>query len=253
ALAIDNAHAHGALLATGQALQRSLLPPVLPSVPGLDVGVVYQATGEGASAGGDFYDLFPLDGGSWCLVVGDVCGAGAEAAAVTGLARHTIRSLTRAGFPVAPALERLNAAILDEGERARFLTLVCATFRLQAGRLQLSLVNAGHPAPFVAGVDAEVRRIGTPQMLLGVEERVEYVAEEHALEHGELLVALTDGVLERRAGSRMLEDEGVEVELAQVGAGPAQAVAERLLRMVVEFADDPPSDDMAILALRVGE
>ena len=129
ALAIDNAHAHGALLATGQALQRSLLPSLLPAVPGLDVGVVYEAAGEGASVGGDFYDLFPIGGGSWCFVVGDVCGAGAEAAAVTGLARHTIRSLMRAGFPVAATLERLNAAILDEGERSRFLTLVCGTFR----------------------------------------------------------------------------------------------------------------------------
>ena len=252
ALAIDNAHAHGDLLATGKALQRSLLPSVLPSVPGVDVGVVYQAAGEGATAGGDFYDLFAIEGGNWCFVVGDVCGTGAEAAAVTGLARHTIRSLTRAGFPVAPTLERLNQAILDEGERARFLTLICATFRQQGGRIHLSMVNAGHPAPFVTGLDESVRRIGTSQMLLGVMDKVEYVAEEHVLERGELLVALTDGVLERRAGARMLDDEGVTAELAMAGPLPAQAVAERLLRLVVDFTDEPPRDDMAILALRFG-
>ena len=99
ALAIDNARAHGALLATGQALQASLLPPSLPDVPGLEVGVVYEAAGEGTAAGGDFYDIFPVENGTWCFVVGDVCGTGAEAAAVTGLARHTIRSLMRAGLP----------------------------------------------------------------------------------------------------------------------------------------------------------
>ena len=252
ALAIDNARAHGALQATGRALQRSLLPPSLPSVPGLEVGVVYEAAGEGASVGGDFYDLFPIDGGNWCFVVGDVCGAGAEAAAVTGLARHTIRSLTRAGFPVAPALERLNSAILDEGERSRFLTLVCGIFRQQRGRVHVSMVNAGHPAPFVTGPDHAVRRIGTPQMLLGVMDQVEYVAEQHVLERGELLVALTDGVLERRSGDRMLDDDGVVAELQRVGSLPAQAVAERLLRLVVEFTDEPASDDMAIMALRVG-
>ena len=251
ALAIDNAHAHGALLAAGQALQRSLLPPELPLVPGLDVGVVYEATGEGASVGGDFYDLFSIDGDNWCFVVGDVCGAGAEAAAVTGLARHTIRSLTRAGFPVAATLERLNAAILDEGERSRFLTVVCGIFRWGHGRLHLTVVNAGHPAVFVAGVDGSVRRVGRPQMLLGVLDRVEYVAEEHALERGELLVALTDGVLERRSGDRMLDDDGVADELAGAGALPAQAVAERLRQLVVDFADEAPSDDMAILVLRV--
>ncbi|GCD90954.1 SpoIIE family protein phosphatase [Nocardioides sp. LS1] len=251
ALAIDNARAHGALMSTGQALQNSLLPPSLPDVTGLDVGVVYAAAGEGTAAGGDFYDLFPLDAGTWCFVVGDVCGTGAEAAAVTGLARHTIRALTRAGFPVAPMLERLNAAILDEGERSRFLTLVCGIFRISGGRLHLSLVNAGHPAPFVTAADGNVRRIGAPQPLLGVLDRVDYLAEEHVLERGELLVALTDGVLERRDGRRMIDDEGVVAELRRAGDLPAQTVAERVRRLVVEFADVPPSDDMAILALRV--
>ena len=253
ALAIDNARAHGALLATGQALQASLLPPSLPDVPGLEVGVVYEAAGEGTAAGGDFYDIFPFENGTWCFVVGDVCGTGAEAAAVTGLARHTIRSLIRAGFPVAPTLERLNAAILDEGERARFLTLVCGLFRQEGSRVRISLVNAGHPALFVTSADSEeVRRVGMPQLLLGVMDQVAYVAEEHVLERGELLVALTDGVLERRNGSLMLDDSGVVAELAKVGDEPAEAVAERLRRLVVEFADSPQSDDIAILALRVG-
>ena len=251
ALAIDNARAHGTLLATGQALQRSLLPPTLPDVPGLDVGVVYEAAGEGTEAGGDFYDLFPVEGGTWCFVVGDVCGTGAEAAAVTGLARHTIRALARAGFPVAAMLERLNTAILDEGERSRFLTLVCGTLRPSGRSVHVSLVNAGHPAPFVVDRAGAVRRIGMPQSLLGVVDVVEYVAEEHVLERGHLLVALTDGVLERRDGDRMLDDEGVELELARVGELPAQAVAERLRRLVVEFTDLPQHDDMAILALRV--
>ena len=158
---------------------------------------------------------------------------------------------TRAGFPVAPTLERLNDAILDEGERARFLTLVCGIFRPQGGRVHISLVNAGHPAPFVTGADPTVRRIGMPQLLLGVMDKVAYVAEEHVLERGELLVALTDGVLERRNGGRMLDDSGVVSELSRVGGLPAQAVAERLRRLVVDFADSPQSDDIAILALRV--
>lgn len=251
ALAIDNARTHGALVAIGRALQAGLMPPSLPDVPGLDLGVVYEAAGEG-TAGGDFYDVFPIGGGTWCFVVGDVCGTGAEAAAVTGLARHTIRSLTRAGFSIAATLERLNTAILEEGERGRFLTLVGGTFRQDGPRLRLSAVNAGHPPLFVVGTDRAVRRLGGAQLLLGVSERVTYTVEEHLLEPGELVVALTDGVLERRNGRRMLEDVGVAADLARAGDLPAQAIADRLRRLAVDFGDTPQRDDIAILALRVG-
>lgn len=253
AVAIDNARAHGDLQAVGRALQRSLLPSSMPYAPDLEVGVVYEAAGEGRTAGGDFYDLFPTGGGRWCFVVGDVCGTGAEAAAVTGLARHTIRALLLAGFPVAATLERLNAAILGEGERSRFLTLVCGTLELEAGRrVRMSLVSAGHPPPFVVQNGNTVRQIGQPQPLLGVLDNVAYTAEDHLLERGDLLVAVTDGVLERRDGNRMLGEDGLMAELSDAGQLPAPAVAERVRRRVVEFADQPHRDDIAILVIRMG-
>jgi serine phosphatase RsbU (regulator of sigma subunit)/anti-sigma regulatory factor (Ser/Thr protein kinase) len=251
ALAIDNARAHGNLQAVGRALQESLLPPSVPAAPGLDVGVVYEPAGEGAAAGGDFYDLFPVGKGKWCFVVGDVCGTGAEAAAVTGLARHTIQALVRAGFPAAAALERLNTAILDEGKRARFLTLVCGTLHLAGGQVHLSLVNAGHPPPFLVEHGGRVREIGTPQPLLGVIDNVTYTPEDLLLERGDLLVAVTDGVLERRDAERMLGEEGLVGELADTAQLPAQAVAERIRRLVADYSDAPQKDDMAIMAIRV--
>ncbi|MGH3333737.1 MAG: SpoIIE family protein phosphatase [Nocardioidaceae bacterium] len=253
ALAIDNARAHGDLLAVGQALQQSLLPSSLDIPPGLDVGVVYEAAGESTSAGGDFYDLFPLGGGMWCFVVGDVCGTGAEAAAVTGQARHTIRALAQAGFPVPAILERLNTAILAEGSRARFLTLVCGTFHLEGRRLKASVVNAGHPPPFVVRNHGDVTQIGRPQSLLGVLDHVEYDAEHHVVERGELLVVVTDGVLERRRNGHMIGEEGLSTELAHAAHLPAQAVAERIRRMVVDFTAAPQRDDMAILVVRLEE
>jgi serine phosphatase RsbU (regulator of sigma subunit) len=252
ALAIDNARAHGALLAVGQALQQSLLPSSNEVPPGLDVGVVYEAAGEGTSAGGDFYDLFPVGGGTWCFVVGDVCGKGAEAAAVTGLARHTIRALAQAGFPVPDVLERLNAAILAEGARSRFLTLVCGTLRLEGRRrLRADVVNAGHPPPFVVRIGGEVTQIGRPQPLLGVLDHVAYEAEAHVVERGELLVVVTDGVLERRRDDHMIGEEGLGVELTHAAHLPAQAVAERIRRLVLDFTAEPPQDDMAVLVVRL--
>jgi len=118
--------------------------------------------------------------------------------------------------------------------------------------MHVSLVNAGHPPPFVTGADGSVRRIGSPQPLLGVLDTVDYVAEDHVVERGELFVALTDGVLERRDGERMLDDDGVVADLVGAGELPAQTVAERLRRLVVEFTARPQRDDMAILVLRIG-
>jgi serine phosphatase RsbU (regulator of sigma subunit)/anti-sigma regulatory factor (Ser/Thr protein kinase) len=251
ALAIDNARAHRELRATGRALQESLLPPSVPTVPGLDIGVVYEAAGEGTEAGGDFYDLFPVGKGAWCFAVGDVCGTGAEAAAVTGLARHTIQALVRAGLPVAATLERLNTAILDEGARGRFLTLVCGTLRLDGGQVQLDLVDAGHPPPLLVRADGEVLEIGTPQTLLGVVEHAAYASEHHVLARDDLLVVVTDGVLERRDGPRMLGEDGLVAALAGVTELPAQAVAARIRQLVADFTDMPQRDDIAILAIRM--
>jgi serine phosphatase RsbU (regulator of sigma subunit)/anti-sigma regulatory factor (Ser/Thr protein kinase) len=253
ALAIDNARAHGELWSIGNALQRSLLPSSTPVAPGYDVGVVYEAAGEGSTAGGDFYDLFGLGQGRWCFVVGDVCGTGAEAAAVTGMARHTIRALAQAGFPTAAVLERLNTAILEEGERSRFLTVLCGTLQPEGGRVRMSFVSAGHPLPFVVRRADGVEQIGRPQPLLGVLEQVTYEEESHLLERGDLLVAVTDGVLERREGGRLLGEDGLAEALAHLHDLSAQALAEQVRRVVRDFVDAPASDDMAVLVIRMGE
>ena len=215
AIAIENARAHGELRAIGNALQSSLLPSSIPEAQGLDVGVVYEAAGQETTAGGDFYDLFPIGGGKSCFVVGDVCGTGPQAAAVTGLARHTIRALVLAGFPISDVLERLNTAIIDEGERSRFLTLVCGVLQPDGDAMRVEMVSAGHPLPMIVRQSGQVEQVGRPQSLLGVVDDVRYFEEQHRLSRGEMFVAVTDGVLERRVGQLMIGEEGLEKELAQ--------------------------------------
>ena len=148
ALALDNSRLYSERNATSQALQRSLLPPELPKIPGVEVEVYYQAAGEGNEVGGDFYDLFSIREGTYGFAIGDVCGTGPEAASVTGLARHSLRLLAREGLDAPQVLTRLNAAILDEGSRSRFLTLLYGELTPRAdGCTELSLVCAGHPLP----------------------------------------------------------------------------------------------------------
>lgn len=257
ALAIDNARAHTELQEIGRSLQRSLLPAVLPEIPGVDIGVGYEPTGEFNDAGGDFYDIFALGAGRWGFMVGDVCGVGPEAAAVAGMSRHTVRALMRAGIPIGPTLERLNSAISDEGLRGRFITLVCGTLEVTAAsRFQVRLVCAGHPPPFLvtrARPGVAARRVGRSQALLGVLDAVDYIEEEVTVERGDRLVVVTDGVLERRAGDTMFEEAGVEAALATGIDVGAQVVADRLLRAVTDFSPVPPSDDMAVLVLDLGK
>ncbi|MEH6378116.1 SpoIIE family protein phosphatase [Streptomyces sp. KLMMK] len=254
ALALDNARLYSERTAISQSLQRSLLPPELLHVPGVEVDVIYRAAGEGNEVGGDFYDLFPIRDGAYGFAIGDVCGTGPEAAAVTGLARHALRLLAREGYGGPAVLERLNAAILDEGARSRFLTLLYGELWPQEdGSAILKVVCAGHPLPLRLRQDGTVEAAADPQPLLGVMEDLELYEQTVTLEPGDVLLCVTDGVTERREGTRMLGDDGLTDLLTTCTGLTAGAVAARVLRAVERFAAEPASDDMAILAMRVPE
>ncbi|MEU6007818.1 SpoIIE family protein phosphatase [Streptomyces sp. NPDC047453] len=252
ALALDNARLYSERTAISQSLQRSLLPPGLPDVEGVEVEVIYRAAGEGNEVGGDFYDLFPIRDGAYGFAIGDVCGTGPEAAAVTGLARHALRLLAREGFGGPAVLERLNSAILDEGARSRFLTLLYGELWPQEdGSARLKVVCAGHPLPLRLRQDGTVEPAADPQPLLGVMEDLELYEQTITLDPGDVLLCVTDGVTERREGTRMLGDDGLADVLTTCTGLTAGAVAARIMRAVERFASDAPSDDMAILAMRV--
>lgn len=252
ALALDNARLYSERTAISQSLQRSLLPPDLPHIEGVEVEVIYRAAGEGNEVGGDFYDLFPIRDGVYGFAIGDVCGTGPEAAAVTGLARHALRLLAREGFGGPAVLERLNSAILDEGARSRFLTLLYGELWPQEdGSAELKVVCAGHPLPLRLRQDGTVEPAAEPQPLLGVMDDLELYEQTVTLDPGDVLLCVTDGVTERREGTRMLGDDGLTDVLTTCTGLTAGAVAARVMRAVERFASDAPSDDMAILAMRV--
>ncbi|MFF8809566.1 SpoIIE family protein phosphatase [Streptomyces omiyaensis] len=254
ALALDNARLYSERNAISQSLQRSLLPPGLPKIPGVEVDVIYRAAGEGNEVGGDFYDVFPISEDVYGFAIGDVCGTGPEAAAVTGLARHALRLLAREGFGGPAVLERLNAAILDEGARSRFLTLLYGELRPQpGGSAVLKVVCAGHPLPLRLRPDGTVTPAAEPQPLLGVMEDLELYEETFTLDPGDVLLCVTDGVTERREGTRMLGDDGLADALKTCTGLTAGAVGGRILRAVERFAQAPASDDMAILTMRLQE
>ncbi|MFC8344268.1 SpoIIE family protein phosphatase [Streptomyces sp. NPDC057280] len=252
ALALDNARLYSERTAISQSLQRSLLPPEQPAIEGIEVEVIYRAAGEGNEVGGDFYDVFPIRDGVYGFAIGDVCGTGPHAAAVTGLARHALRLLAREGLSGPAVLERLNSAILDEGARSRFLTLLYGEMRPQEdGSAEMKVVCAGHPLPLRLRQDGTVEPAAEPQPLLGVIEDLELYEQSVTLDPGDVLLCVTDGVTERREGTRMLGDDGLTDVLTTCTGLTAGAVAARVMRAVERFASDAPSDDMAILAMRI--
>jgi serine phosphatase RsbU (regulator of sigma subunit) len=252
ALALDNARLYSQQLHSTHALQRSLLPPVLPDIPGVDLAAAYQAAGDGNEVGGDFYDVFDVAEGRWRFAIGDVCGKGPEAAAVTGLTRHALRILAREGHDVPAVLERLNLLILSEGSRAPFVTLIYGELvPAPGGGATVSLACAGHPLPLVLRSAGGVQAAAKAQPLLGVLDRVTFCADSLRLSPGDVLLCVTDGVTERRAYGRLLDDHGgLSALLGECSALSAGAIAARIQRAVDEFGVGPAADDQALIVFR---
>lgn len=249
ALAVDNARLYQERDAIADALQAWLLPPTLPSAAELDVAARYVAAGRGNDVGGDFYDVFRLADGGWGVAIGDVCGKGPEAAALTGLARDVLRLLLRRGSPPAEALQELNAAVLELGDRGRFCTAAAATLHVEGSGLSVCLSVAGHPAPvLVHAAGADLVRAGGP--LLGVMPEVELVDERLRLHAGESLMFYTDGVTERRNGSSMFGDEGLLRVLRGATSSSADVQAGLVERAVASYAGEASRDDLALLVVR---
>ncbi|MER5596419.1 PP2C family protein-serine/threonine phosphatase, partial [Streptomyces sp. NPDC002265] len=231
---------------------------------------VYEPRDKGGPSG-DFYDLFPAGDGRWCFAVGDVQGKGPEAAVVIGLARPWLRLLAREGYRVADVLDRLNQLLLDDateaadasaralvgptspgdGPQTRFLSLLYGELAPFDGGLSCTLASAGHPLPLLLGPDGDVRTVARPQTLLGVVEDETYTSETFELRPGDSLLCVTDGVTERRSGSRQFDDgDGLAVALAGCAGLDAELIAERIIGLVHEFGGHPPEDDLALLVLQ---
>ena len=189
-------------------LQVSLMPDRLPEVPGLDIASGFRPAGEGHEIGGDFYDVFECSEGCWMVVIGDVCGKGAEAAALTALARYTLRAAAiQEGAEPATLLAQLNEAILRQRHDMRFVSAVCAFVDLEpeAGA-QVQVCVAGHLPPLLVDDGGEVTPVaGGRGPVLGVWDDLELTEEEIRLQVGRRLVLYTDGVLDAQRSAELTE------------------------------------------------
>ena len=253
AASIENRRLHEEQREIAATLQRSLLPEQLPVVPGIDTAVRYWANGAAAEVGGDFYDMFALEeAGHFAVVLGDVCGTGPAAAALTGLARHTIRDSAWHHDAPDAVLASLNRAVRRSASKT-FLTCVYATIEPSGdGTRRLTIACGGHPLPTL--VDARgAATLGSPGTLLGVLDEIDIHVTSVELGEGDVVVFHTDGATDV-APPYALDETAWRMlvhEAARTGES-ADAIAEniqRALEAVLPF--ESRNDDIALLVMAV--
>ena len=250
-IAVDNARLYAERSYIAKTLQQSLLPAELPDIPGLETGARFRATGEGNDVGGDFYDLFEAGGGGWSVVVGDVCGKGPDAAAVTALARYTLRAAAMREPRPSAGLRILNEALLRQRADLRFATVAYASLVPEAGGASVQLSSAGHPLPLVLRRDGSVETVGASGTLVGVVPDPDLSDAPAFLGDGDALVFYTDGVTEARDENGGIFGESQLAELLRSCAGmDADGIAATVERAAVERQSGDTRDDIAVVVLR---
>jgi PAS domain S-box-containing protein len=254
ATAIDNARLYSDRSYIARTLQQSLLPVELPDIPGIETAARFRPTGEGNEVGGDFYDVFETGDRGWTVVMGDVCGKGPDAAAVTALARYTLRAAAMRERLPSRILQLLNEAMLRQRDDRRFCTVAYAYLEKLDRGARAGISTGGHPLPLVLRADGSVEPVGAPGTLLGVVPDPNLEDRAVTLEPGDSLVFFTDGVIENRADSNGVLDERRLAELVATcaGSGP-DAIAARIEDAAVMSQNGSPRDDIAVLVLRVTE
>lgn len=251
AVAVDNARLYQERSYIARTLQQSLLPPALPEIPGVQVAARYAPAGEGFDVGGDFYDLFDRGNDEWFLVMGDICGKGPDAAAVTGLARHTLRAAGLKERRPSKALRTLNQALL-QGRSERFCTVALARLEWRGGRLAVTASCGGHPLPQVLRADGVVEEIGRHGTLLGIFPDPDLSEASVELGPGDAVIFYTDGVIEDRRGDSIWEQRSLRAMLQRCAfLGSADAIADCVQAEASRHHGDDATDDIAIMVCRV--
>ena len=252
---LERAQTRRHLVQMAEALQASLLPPLSPDVPGLDVAVRYRAAGGEGMIGGDFFDVFPLPDGEWAILIGDVSGRGPRAAALTALARYTLRAAAIGAVSPSSVLGVLNDVVRRELETTyegaeRFLTVAYLTIAPSPAGFEIQVACGGHPYPLTRRADGTVEEVRCEGDLIGAFQVHECHDETVRFEAGDLLVLVTDGVIEARGGGDDFGEERLRDVIASASYPTASGLADAIESAVLSHLEGHPQDDLAIVVLR---
>ncbi len=248
-VAIANARLYERERTIARTLQRSLRPGALPEVPGLAAAVRFRPAGENIELGGDFYDLYKARDGGWAALIGDVQGKGPDAAAVTALARHTLRAAATYEQSPSAVLSLLHRALREQRSDDRFITVAYAHMQVAVEHVLLEIACGGHPLPLVVHPDGTVEPVGRLGTLLGTDIDPLLADVSVELNPGDVLVLYTDGVTEvRRHRTEVFGTAELIQLLSTCGGLEPAAVADRIEAAVLNASEGRLRDDVAILA-----
>jgi serine phosphatase RsbU (regulator of sigma subunit) len=251
ALITERARAEETAAQIAGALQESLLPPRLPEIPGIDLAARFRPVGEGR-VGGDFYDVFESRPGRWVVVIGDVTGKGPKVAALTGLARNTIRAAALHDDGPNHVLEVLNGALRDRHSPRKICTVAYVRLEPAEAGFALTFSSAGHPLPLLLRSDGTVEDLGEHALPLGVDPELQLVESTSVLHPAECLLLYTDGLTDAYAPAHAASRADIQSLLSSRPGSSANEIAEELYRGMLDFGPAEPRDDVALVVLRMG-
>ena len=246
ALAIDNARLYQQQKLFTEAMQRSLLPSERPTVPGIEIGRVYESAAQ-VDVGGDVYDFLELPDGRLAVVLGDVTGHGIAATADMAMAKFVFRSLAREHSEPSEFLAYANEVVVGEIAVGKFITMA---YLIVDSRGRLVCASAGHPQPRLVGPDGKVEPLACGGLALGIDASQRYEEVRAQLPEGGAVVVYTDGVVESRSGSELYGVERLDEVLAAQAGRPAQETADAVLAACRDFAGGALPDDCAVVVIR---
>jgi serine phosphatase RsbU (regulator of sigma subunit) len=234
-----------------EALHASLLPRTVRQIPSVQVAAVHVAATTG-DVGGDFYDVYPTRSG-WGIAIGDVCGKGEDAPAVTAAARHAIRALAHCDPDPAAVLRAANDVMLAEEFGGRFVTANVCQLAWQRSALRVVSASAGHPAPILISPDGRTQSLRGGGLPLGIFEDSQPATQQLSLEAGDALFFLTDGLISACGPDMVTFEDRLSDELAALAGRPAADMVSQMRDVVLSFCRDDVRDNLTMLAIRAGE
>ena len=233
-----------------ETLQQSLLPPHLPTIPGVEIAAHYEAARYGSDVGGDFYDVFESARNDWSIVIGDVCGKGPEAATLAALVRYTTRAAATQTQRPRLVLDLVNEVVRRHSEE-RFCTAAYVRLRRDGAGARLIVSCAGHPPPFLLLASGQVESVPARGRVLGPFPELASDDRMLRIDPGDALVLYTDGVVDARGPEGFFGQERFVEVLESCAGSSAEVIVKAVVRRLNEFHHGQPRDDIAFVVLHV--